>query len=488
MKKLLRQLIDNELNASYVALMIALIIGRALGLVREIVMVNLYGSTRTTDLMIVALTFPDVITNLLAGSGLIAVLTPLLSRSLEPARARILKAALAAVGCAFGGAALALWLASDQIFSWLALGLLPFGAVELKALSLAFLCIPLAGLSGVLVAALVAQGRFVYGGLGTALFNICVIAGLVAGSLLSDALFLFCSMLVVGALARLGLHLWASRAEIRKLKYTSADFAAFPARSIIISACGMAGLTVVPIGLRAFASGIEPGALTQLTLAIKLIEIPLTVVFWSIGISALPKLAQLYRDNPEKATRIAGNRLVFSAIIGVVCSILVLVASPYLLLLGFSDGMLTPRELTHVQNALNTGALFLPMMSFCTVLLNDSFARRDFCSASFIIAFSVLIAFGVLPHDSLVALMTIWGVIYGLTALLLLTRRILSIAPQLPALKALLFVTGYWLLGASGAWRDFGLSGYLQVGSIIGILTLSIIWGLQKYAISKNAV
>ena len=103
----------DELNAGYLALMLALVCGRVLGLLREIVLVNLYGSDRVTDLMILGLTLPDVMANLLATSGLVAGLTPVLARTERQKRLAIVWAAIIVIAAVFLVIAGVIWLFSS---------------------------------------------------------------------------------------------------------------------------------------------------------------------------------------------------------------------------------------------------------------------------------------------------------------------------------------------------------------------------------------
>ena len=121
MKKILHRLKKDELNAGYLALMLALVCGRVLGLLREIVLVNLYGSDRVTDLMILGLTLPDVMANLLATSGLVAGLTPLLARTERQKRLAIVWAAIIVIAAVFLVIAGVIWLFSSFFFNSLVL-------------------------------------------------------------------------------------------------------------------------------------------------------------------------------------------------------------------------------------------------------------------------------------------------------------------------------------------------------------------------------
>ena len=488
MKKILHRLKKDELNAGYLALMLALVCGRVLGLLREIVLVNLYGSDRVTDLMILGLTLPDVMANLLATSGLVAGLTPVLARTERQKRLAIVWAAIIVIAAVFLVIAGVIWLFSSFFFNSLAFGLGGLSPEELNALNIAIVVVPLAGISGVLVASLMARGKFIYGGLGTALFNIVIILGLLLGLLVENVLYLFCGFLILGAVFRLILHVWASDLSPAELFILRPNFSSLPFKAVCFSAAGMASLTSVPLALRSLATSLGEGALTQLTLAIKLIEIPLTVVFWSIGISALPKLARLYQEEPSLANAQASNRLLLSAKLGILCSVVVVLAAPALLSVGFSNGQMSTASLARVSEALIAGALYLPFMAVTTVLINDAFARSGYGAVAFAVFGSALSVLPALAVRDLTDLMSAWGGIYAATGLILLVARAFSVKSQLPALKTFFMVTGYWLLGASNLVFDFGVQDLFLFGSAIAVVTCITLWGSYTYATAKNAL
>ena len=124
------------------------------------------------------------------------------------------------------------------LFNSLAFGLDGLSPEELNALNIAIVVVPLAGISGVLVASLMARGKFIYGGLGTALFNIVIILGLLLGLLVENVLYLFCGFLILGAVFRLILHVWASDLSPAELFILRPNFSSLPFKAVCFSVRG----------------------------------------------------------------------------------------------------------------------------------------------------------------------------------------------------------------------------------------------------------
>ncbi|NBS13004.1 MAG: hypothetical protein EBS77_10150, partial [Gammaproteobacteria bacterium] len=166
----------------------AILLGRVTGLLREIILANALGASRTVDLLVLSLTLPDLLANVLFVSGFSVALVPHL-RMLSPQhQAECFSGLLVRVMpvmclIAFVGAFFA-----DALVHLLAPGLVPLTGRESLPIQVSILSLPLVVLSGLLVAAMMARDSFVYGGLGTAVLNSGVILGILAGAYWVDPL------------------------------------------------------------------------------------------------------------------------------------------------------------------------------------------------------------------------------------------------------------------------------------------------------------
>ena len=61
-----------------------ILMGKALGFTRELILANQYGANSDSDIAILLLTFPDILVNVLISGGLAASLTPLLVKFESP--------------------------------------------------------------------------------------------------------------------------------------------------------------------------------------------------------------------------------------------------------------------------------------------------------------------------------------------------------------------------------------------------------------------
>ncbi|MDP5324084.1 MAG: hypothetical protein NWR68_00025, partial [Litorivicinaceae bacterium] len=108
----------------------AILLGRVTGLLREIILANALGASRTVDLLVLSLTLPDLLANVLFVSGFSVALVPHLRTRSQQQQAECLSRLLARVMpivclIAFVGAFFA-----DALVHLLAPGLVPLTGRE----------------------------------------------------------------------------------------------------------------------------------------------------------------------------------------------------------------------------------------------------------------------------------------------------------------------------------------------------------------------
>ena len=273
-----------------------LLLGRLTGFGREWLLSAEAGASGSSDLAIVLLTLPDLLVNLLLGGGLGATLIPALQGLVPSDRRRLATQVAVLVLVVFALLAAGLAVAAPQLLALLAPGVAPVQRQAAQApLALALLAVPLTALAGVGSALLNAEGRFALGASGTVLFNLLVIAALASRLPLIWAV---AFGVLAGSLLRLLVQVVGGRGPWppRWRRPWMLD------RSLLHRFGGNFGfvttLVLLPPIARAWASSVDPGALSLFSYASKLAELPLGVLMGALSTVLLPHLAA----NPSPAS------------------------------------------------------------------------------------------------------------------------------------------------------------------------------------------
>ena len=167
-----------SLVKSTIALSAALMLGRLLGFLREVLLAGRVGVSAEADIAVVVLTLPEFVISVLLAGGFSAALVPALRRQDGEGRLALFRfvgtvSVLVGIALAAGIA-----LAPGLVFAALAPGLEPGTTAPYHtAIRLVALCVPLGALAGVLGAFLNARDQFFVVGFGTVIYNIvlCVV-------------------------------------------------------------------------------------------------------------------------------------------------------------------------------------------------------------------------------------------------------------------------------------------------------------------------
>lgn len=277
---------------STVALSAALVAGRLLGFLREVLLAGRLGVSAEADMAIVILTLPDFLIALLMSGGFSAALVPALRRQAPSDRLRLYRCVSSIALLVALGVAAFIALFPWQIFALLAPAL-DARTVEpaLGALQLAAFSIPLAALSGALGALLNARGVFFVVGLGTVIYNFVICGFLLtlpAG--MSFLVPLACAVIAAGT-ARFALLSASARVPFgfsfqRPPIMPRGLFRLFVA-GVLASGIG-AGAQII---FRTLAGLESPGTLTAFAYALKLYLLPVVILFTPITTVLLTRFA-----------------------------------------------------------------------------------------------------------------------------------------------------------------------------------------------------
>lgn len=305
------------------AVIIALgnVTSRLLGIVRELVIANLFGATGTTDAFVAAATVPTMVYDLLIGGAITAALIPVLSDYADDRPDDLSKVASTALNLAalvlVAVVAVALPLA-PQLVSLLGPGFSPI--VRDQAIDMVRIILPAVvflGLSGVTTGLLYARRRFVLPAFAAAIYNL----GIIGAAILLSGTFGAAS-LVIGVLTGSLLQILLQAPALGGFRYRPVLSLSHPGvrRMAALYLPVMGGLVVSQIGVlidRNLASQTGEGSMAAMRFATTLVQFPLGLVASAVAFAVLPTLsrhaaAALGSGDPSayKSTLAQGLRMV----------------------------------------------------------------------------------------------------------------------------------------------------------------------------------
>lgn len=372
-------------------------LSRLLGLVREVVIADHFGASALYDAYLIAFFLPHALRKLLAEGALATAFVPLYARRLAQGRAQ----ADAFAGAVFGlalvvlpltvlvGIALAPWLVP-----FLADGFGPEQRAAAVAWSrLMFPFLALVGWASLVAGVLNAHGQFFLPAFAPALFNVGVIASVLAFSQRGGEALAWGVLL--GGAVQLVVQLPALRGRVcwrLRLRGAWRDPGIVDLGRMLLPA--LVGLAVVQVNVlvdNKLASHLPAGGISALQYAIRLFQLPLGLFAVAVSTALLPRLAA--RAASESSSSVAGKRLsqgraavvskplqqgvlacaliLFPATVG-----LLLLAEPLIRLL-FEHGAFTPEDTARTASALRFYALGLAPYGLTTVLTRAFYAQKD---------------------------------------------------------------------------------------------------------------
>lgn len=356
-------------------------LSRVLGLVREAVIANQFGASGAYDAYLIAFFIPHFLRKLLAEGALSNAFIPLYSERLHSNRddadafaSTVISVAVVAFPLL---ALVGVWLA-PLFVPFLADGFSPVQralAVELSRLTFPF--IALVGLAALAMGVLNGQHHFLTPALAPVLFNVGVIAAVVAFNGLGAASLALGVLL--GGTGQLLVQLPALRGRLRfRWRLDWRD----PGLRQVLALLGPAvvGLAVVQLNVlvdNKLASRLPPGSISALQYAIRLFQLPLGMFAVAISTAILPRLAT--RATTSKRALLLPLRQ------GVmVCGLILVPATLGLWLLGkptirllFEHGAFSAADTLRTFEALRYYALGLVPYGMVTVLVRAFYALKD---------------------------------------------------------------------------------------------------------------
>jgi murein biosynthesis integral membrane protein MurJ len=357
-----------------------LLLGRVAGFLREVLIASTFGASAEADIVILALTIPDLLVNILVGGALSAALIPEFKRLGQPQAASLFIQASLVAALGFAAiAAIASLISTPLVFAF-APGLDATSMTRAAGLvGLTLWLIPLTSLAGISRAYLQAHDRFGIESLGTLIYNLAVIAGLVLVAAEQGGLRLVCAFVILGGFLR-----WGSQLMVlpRPLFLSQALRQRLVDRKLMIrflqvsSAGGL--LLLLPVVARALASYSGEGAIASFNYAIKLTEFALGATITVLAVAIFPKLSESFaaRDEARFGALLAGG-LWWLMLLALATTVPLLWFSRDFVELAYGWGRMTDVALNDVTLLMTIGLISLPFQGLVSLLTVTANARRD---------------------------------------------------------------------------------------------------------------
>ena len=278
----------------------AFFLSRMLGWVRLIVITNLFGAGTQLDAYFAAFRLPDAIFQLVAAGALSSAMIPVLAgifASDEEQRAwRVVSTVLNVMLLALASLAAIVAVFAPQIVPIITPGFDVVGTELTVRLTRIMLLSPvLLALGAVASSVLNARGRFGAAAVAPSLYNVAIILG---GVLLGPVLGVesLAIGVVIGSLLHLGIQLRPLMQERFQLSF-DIDLSDPAARQILLlmapRALGLGANQITFMVATMLATGIGMGAVTSYNVAWTVMQIPLGVIGFPLGVVLLPSLSRV---------------------------------------------------------------------------------------------------------------------------------------------------------------------------------------------------
>ena len=356
-----------------------ILLGRISGFIRESFVGAIYGVGADADTVVLMLTIPDILVNILVGGALGSVFVPEFVR--RPKRARqLLLQTICLFGFLFFVLAACIYFNIEFLISILAPGFSDSqNYLTSNSVRLVVLLLPLAIMSGLTTAFLHAKNQYGIPAIGTMIVNCSVIIGLIIVSMADAGMYILPYFILLGGLLRL-------LSQTIKVGHISIpSFKSFKPllinKDLIIRYIQalVSGSTLIlfPVVARSQATYLESGSIAVLNYATKLIELPMALSVTFISVVLLPKLSKSYAKDSVSHAKVVqyGMQATLVLSILVACSLSAISGAYTSIVFGY--GKITPYDLDSISHLVSEGMLLLPLMGISIYLTSVYNSRKN---------------------------------------------------------------------------------------------------------------
>lgn len=387
---------------SFLSVSIGLVLGRITGFLRELYVANVFGASSTTDVLILVLTTPDFLVNLLVGGALSMALIPEF-KCLSKSNAQILyRQVMLALGLVFLFITSILFLFSDSVIYLLAPGSLASMSLEDKhSFAISLFSIPLVVLAGISTAYLHSKERFFIASLGTFIFNILIILSMTLTAYYSEnyIIVVVSYVVVLASAIRFGLFHFSTQSVSSESIFSFNLITGELAKRYVQCIFTGGFFFLMPIALRAVSSVYGDKEISFVNYATKLVEFPLGVLITVFSIIFFPKLSKLYSEGEcESFNEVSTNLFCFILAISFASALPLFVNAYYYVDLLYGAGSkLDNTDLTVISGYLSLYALTLPLQGLNSLLIAIFSARKQ-ANLPLIASCLAIISFAIIGH------------------------------------------------------------------------------------------
>lgn len=357
---------------------LGVLIGRVSGFVRESFVASTYGVSAEADQIILMLTLPDLLVNLLLGGALSAVLIPELTQKTEQAK-KILYQASIMLSIFFIGVAVALSWQSVFFVNLLAPGLDGEIVNETAGLfSWVVWLIPLTVLAGATTAYLHSINAFAVASLGTLIVNLSIIVGLLLVYYGHGSLYIVAISVLIGGGLRLlsqvsiiGVY-WNPITAMKPFLLSKALYIRY---SQAVLSGGL--LFLLPFVARAYASELEAGSIALLNYGLKLVEFPLLLTVTFLSVVLFPRLSQSIRTDDALHQKLIRHGLQITFLLASSTALVLFVLAQDYASMVFGYGKMQDGEISSVVSITQVGLIMLPLQGIALYLTAILHARKN---------------------------------------------------------------------------------------------------------------
>lgn len=408
-----------ELLISSFALNFGVLLGRISGFARESLVAFSYGTTAQADIVVLMLTVPDLLVNILMGGALGAVLVPEFSQCPKNAH-KLLYQSLLFFGIVFVCLAAVLYCQADMLVRLLAPGFKEAQVTQAAvALGWVIWLIPLTVLAGIVTAYLQSQNRFAIASLGTLIINSAIIVGLVLVGYGYGSLPLLALFVLLGGLLRLISQLLHVRPGL--MHFSCLSPLLLNKRLLVRYVQAMLSgsvLLLLPVVAKALASYEGEGSVALFNYAIRLVEFPLAIAVTFLVAVFFPRLSQSFTSDPHQHRQLVRYGVQITLGLSIVSSIPLIYLSDSYADIVYGHGGMQHSSVVLVATITAVGLVTLPLQGLARFMTSVFNARKDTYTPLLINGFGLAVFvltthFQVFGHG-LQALM--WGMVacYGL--------------------------------------------------------------------------
>ncbi len=364
------------------------LVSRVLGFARDIVLAAVLGAGPVADAFFAALRFPSLFRRLFAEGAFSQAFVPVYSKTLAeqgaPAADRLAAEALSLLLLVTG----ALTAIAILAMPWINRVMFAGYADDPETFALATLLTQLTmpylvavSVATLFSGALNARGRFIAAAAAPTLFNLCLLAAvtLFAHTQREAAIAASIAVSVSGVLQAAWVWYGARRSGVAA-HLTAPRITPNVMRLLTLAAPAAVAGGALQINIMAsqIMASFERGAITYLTVADRLYQLPLGLIGIAVGVAMLPRLSRLVAEDDAVGARAALDEAINLSMAFTLPAAAALLAMPFFLIDGlFSRGQFTSEDARNVATALFFYGFGVPAFVLAKILAPAFFARED---------------------------------------------------------------------------------------------------------------